>query len=130
MNLNIPKNEKTPLVKALLGIIDEQQKEIDYLKDKIIKLKEETIQTTKLNSDKKDNNEEKILKILDIINTPLVTFMIPFIGFNIYFLYNGNDFSILYIITSFVFASVPSYFVALALTALFSAIDYMYYSIE
>ena len=63
MNLNIPENEKTPLVKALLEIIDQQQKEIESLKDEILKLKNETrkpkIKPSKLNDDSKDEKKPK-----------------------------------------------------------------------
>ena len=63
MNLNIPENEKTPLVKALLEIIHQQQKEIESLKDEILKLKNETrkpkIKPSKLNANSKDEKKSK-----------------------------------------------------------------------
>ena len=43
MNLNIPESEKTPLVLTLLEIINEQRKEIEALKEEILKFKKETI---------------------------------------------------------------------------------------
>ena len=43
MNLNIPESEKTPLVIALLEIINEQRKEIEALKEEILKFKKEAI---------------------------------------------------------------------------------------
>ena len=39
MNLNIPENEKTPLVKQLLELINEQSKKIIYLEQELLKLK-------------------------------------------------------------------------------------------
>ena len=59
MNLNIPESEKTPLVIALLEIINEQCKEIETLKEEILKFKKETIKPkikkSKLNDDNKDD---------------------------------------------------------------------------
>lgn len=63
MNLNIPESEKTPLVIALLEIINEQRKEIEALKEEILKLKKETIKPkmkrSKLNDDNKDTDKSK-----------------------------------------------------------------------
>jgi len=63
MNLNIPESEKTPLVIALLEIINEQRKEIETLKEEILKLKNETIKPkikkSKLNDDSKDDKKSK-----------------------------------------------------------------------
>lgn len=54
MNLNIPENEKTPLVITLLEIIHEQRQEIEALKTELLKFKKETvkpdIKPSKLNS--------------------------------------------------------------------------------
>lgn len=59
MNLNIPENEKTPLVKQLLELINEQSKKIIYLEQELLKLKNETtrpkIKPSKLND---SNNED------------------------------------------------------------------------
>jgi hypothetical protein len=63
MNLNIPESEKTPLVIALLEIINEQRKEIETLKEEILKFKKETIKPkikkSKLNDDNKDDDKSK-----------------------------------------------------------------------
>jgi hypothetical protein len=63
MNLNIPESEKTPLVIALLEIINEQRKEIETLKEEILKFKKETIKPkikkNKLNDDKSKRESTK-----------------------------------------------------------------------
>ena len=63
MKLNIPESEKTPLVIALLEIIHEQQKEIESLKEEILKLKKETtkpeMKKSRLNDDSKDDKKNK-----------------------------------------------------------------------
>ena len=70
MNLNIPENEKTPLVRSLLEIIHQQQKEIDSLKEEILKSKNETIKPkikpSKLNNNNKDGKEPKRKSTKDI----------------------------------------------------------------
>ena len=62
MKLNIPENEKTPLVISLLEIINEQRKEIEALKEEILKSKKETIKpkmkASKLNDDNKDDDNK------------------------------------------------------------------------
>ena len=58
MNLNIPENEKTPLVKQLLKIINELSQEIISLKKEILKLKKETIRSNKLNAPEREDTEE------------------------------------------------------------------------
>jgi hypothetical protein len=62
MNLNIPENEKTPLVIDLLEIISEQAKKIEALEQEILKLKKETIKPTikpsKLNLDNKGDDKK------------------------------------------------------------------------
>ncbi len=63
MNLNIPESEKTPLVIALIEIINEQAKKIEALEQEILKLKKETtkpkIKKSKLNDDSNDADENK-----------------------------------------------------------------------
>jgi len=64
MNLNIPENENTPLVKRLVELINEQSKKIIYLEQELLKLKNETIRPkikpSKLNdSDNKDDDKPK-----------------------------------------------------------------------
>jgi len=72
MNLNIPENEKTPLVIALLEIINEQAKKIEALEQEILKLKNETtkpkIKPSKLNDD--NNKDEKKPKRKSTKDTP------------------------------------------------------------
>jgi len=72
---------------------------------------------------------KRFIRIIEIINTPRVVFMIPFIGFTIYFLFTRDDFSLPNIMATLVVATIPSYFVALVLTAIFSTIEYMYHPI-
>ena len=54
MNLNIPENENTPLVKRLVELINEQSQKIIYLEQELLKLKNETtrpkIEPSKLNN--------------------------------------------------------------------------------
>jgi len=64
MNLNIPENENTPLVKQLLEIINEQSQKIIYLEQELLKLKKETtrpnIKPSKLNNpDNKENDKSE-----------------------------------------------------------------------
>ena len=62
MNLNIPENEKTPLVKQLLEIINELFQENIFLKEEILELKKETIRPkikpSKLNAPEREDTEE------------------------------------------------------------------------
>ena len=62
MNLNIPENEKTPLVKQLLEIINELSQENIFLKKEILELKKETIRPkikpSKLNAPEREDTEE------------------------------------------------------------------------
>ena len=58
MNLNIPENEKTPLVKQLLKIINELSQENIFLKKEILELKKETIKPSKLNAPEREDTEE------------------------------------------------------------------------
>lgn len=70
MNLNIPENEKTPLVKALLEIINEQQKKIEALEQEFLKLKKETtkpiIKPSKLNNENQDEKKPKRKSTKDV----------------------------------------------------------------
>ena len=64
MNLNIPENENTPLVKQLVELINELSKKIIYLEQELLKLKNETIRPkikpSKLNdSDNEDGDKPK-----------------------------------------------------------------------
>ena len=58
MNLNIPENKKTPLVKQLLEIINELFQENIFLKEEILELKKETIRPSKLNAPEREDTEE------------------------------------------------------------------------
>ncbi len=63
MNIDIPENKKTPLVIALLEVINEQAKKIEALEQEILKLKKETtkpkIKPSKLNDENKDDKKPK-----------------------------------------------------------------------
>jgi hypothetical protein len=64
MNLNIPENENTPLVKRLVELINEQSQKIIYLEQELLKLKNETtrpkIEPSKLNNpDNIDNDKSE-----------------------------------------------------------------------
>lgn len=63
MNLNIPENENTPLVKQLVEIINEQSQKIIYLEQELLKLKNETtrpkIKPSKLNSSNNKDDDDK-----------------------------------------------------------------------
>lgn len=56
---NIPENEKTPLVRALIEMINEYKQEIDCLKDELLKLKNETTKP-KVKQNRSTLNDENI----------------------------------------------------------------------